>query len=258
MKFTIIFDNVVPLKNVCEASKQLFDHIIFIVLKEELTLYAINNNNKLMNLQLYFNINMWDNFELKDVEVIYFKVETKYIFDAIRNIKKDIPVKFTYRGKKHISLLNMKTNEMKKIDAEKLDYFEFRPIKIVNKAIVMKKRYFEDICKETKLSKSKVSIKIQDKSITFSTDPPQGCSYTTTYGKKTKNNLMHLEIANKDFFVLGKLFKSSQLLNIYPPNEDQEKKILTFSFSVDTMANGIFLISEEHEEHEELENDSEN
>lgn len=248
MKFTVIFDNVVPLKNVCEASKQLFDDIIFIVEKEELTLYAISNNNKLMNLQLYFNINMWDNFELKDTEIIYFKVETKYIFDAIRNIKKDIPVKFTYRGKKHITLLNMKTNEIKKIDAEKLDYFEFRPIKIDNnKAIVMKKKYFEDICKETKLSKSKVSITIQDKSITFSTDPPQGCSYTTTYGKKTKNNLMRLKIANKDFFVLGKLFKSSQLLNIYPPNENQDKKILTFSFSVDTMANGIFLISEEHD-----------
>lgn len=258
MKFNIVFDNIVPLKNICEASKQLFDNLVFIISKEDLVLYALKKNNVLMmNLQLQFNTDICSKYDItededEDVQQCYLSIETKNMFDAIRNIKKDISVNIKYKGGNHLHILNMKTKEIKKIQVETLDIFEYRPIKIRDvKAINITFKNFEDVCKESKPSKTNIKLKIKDKSISFSTKNCQGYSYSSSYGKKTSNVLMKLEMKNKEFFALGKMFKSSKLLSIYPPEDGSSSKLLIFSFPVDIMAQGIFAIVEEDEENED-------
>lgn len=260
MKFDIVFDNIVPLKNICDASKQLFDNLIFILSKEDFIIYAIKKNDVLMNLQLQFNTDICHRYEVicndsdneDDDEQCYLSIETKNMFDAIRNIKKDISVNIKYKGGSSLHIINTRTQEIKKIHVEQLDIFEYRPIKIRDtKAINMTFKNFEDVCKESKPSKSNIKIKIRDKSLSFSTKNSQGYSYSSCYGKRTSNILMKIEMRNKDFFALGKMFKSSKLLNIYPPEEDSDSKILIFSFPVDIMAQGIFAIVDEEEDSED-------
>jgi len=255
MKLDIIFDNIVPLKNICEASKQLFDNLILIISKEDFTIYAIKKNSTLMNLQLQFNTDICSKYDItedEDIEQHYLCVETRNMFDAIRNIKKDISVNFKYNGGNNLRIINMKTKEIKKIAIEQLDIFEYRPIKLRDvKAINMTFKNFEDVCKESKPSKSNIKIKVKDKSLSFSTKNSQGYSYSSSYGKKSSNLLMKLELKNKDFFALGKLFKSSKLLHIYPPEEESDIKLLIFSFPVDIMAQGIFAIVDEEDGDEE-------
>lgn len=194
-----------------------------------------------------FDINSLRSYIVKEPCVI--ELETKILYDAIRNIKKEESIKLRLKNDNTLILHNERTDLTKTMEVKEIEFFAEGNIPTSQNKIKIERKAFDNVCKEAKTSKSEVIIEAGKKFIKFSTKPLQGCKTEKTFGKFDDVSIS-ISMTCNNFFSLGKLFKPTGVVSVSTPSNE----MIVFSSEIGNIAmNTLIIFASKETEQEDKE-----